>query len=128
GPVVALTTTGLAGQVMVGATPTWMVTWAKESAQGGFAIVHRKTSGPAPPVCVKVELPACRSLNVPVPPLWIVQVPVPEDGELPPRLAVVPPGTMVCGPPAVAVCGGTLVTVVAAEAALLQPLAVTPTV
>src|SRR5436853_17455 len=41
---------------------------------------------------------------------------------------VVPFGAMVCDPPAVAVCAGTLVTVVAAEAALLQPLVVTTTV
>src|SRR2546423_4544115 len=50
-PVVALMTTGLVGQVIVGATPMLIDTWAKESAQGGLEIVHRNTTGPAPPVC-----------------------------------------------------------------------------
>ena len=54
---------------------------------------------------------------------------MPEVGVLPPSGPVVPFGTMFCDPPTVAVVGGgVVVTIVAAEAALLQPLAVTMTV
>lgn len=83
-----------------------IVTSAVEFGHGGLEIVQRTTIGPAPPVWVKVALgELAPGLNVPVPPLTVDQVPVPEVGALPPSPAVVPPEQIVCGPPTVAVVG-----------------------
>src|SRR5581483_1584432 len=80
----------------VGAVLMVIVTSANESAQGEFAIVHRKTIGPVPLVCVNVALPVVAfGLNMPAPPLCTVQVPLPLLGVLPPRPAVVPSAQMV---------------------------------
>src|SRR5947207_8912305 len=83
-----------------------MVTSANELGQGAAAIVHRRTIGPAPLVCVNVALPVLAfGLNVPAPPLCTVHVPVPELGVLPPKPAVVLKAQIVCGPPTVAAVG-----------------------
>ena len=59
-------------------------------------------------------------LNVPVPPLCTVHVPVPSVGVLPPSDVVVPKAQIVCAAPTVAVVGGLLtVTIVAGELVLL---------
>ena len=44
----AFTIIGLAGQVMVGATPTWIITSALEDGHGGLEIVHRSVMTPLP--------------------------------------------------------------------------------
>ena len=83
------------------------VTVADESAQGGFEIVQRTTTGPAPPVCVKVAFGVeAFGLKVPVPPETTDQLPVPEEGALPPRPVVVVKGQIAWAPPTVAVDGG----------------------
>jgi hypothetical protein len=75
-------------------------------------IVHLKTIGPVPLVCVNVAPGvAALGLNVPVPPLCTVHVPVPMVGGLPPSAAVVPKAQIVCAPPTVAVVGGFLTVV-----------------
>ncbi len=74
-------------------------------AQGLLLMVQRTTTGPAPPVCVKVEEPLAELLKVPVPPLTTLQAPVPELGVFPPREEEVPEVQMVCVPPTVEVVG-----------------------
>jgi len=96
-----------------------MVTSAVEAVHGEFEIVQRSTIGPVPLVCVKVELPLDALLKVPAPPLTTDQAPVPTEGVLPPRLAVVPDAQIVCGPPTVAVVGAAL-TVTIVLAAFVQ--------
>lgn len=83
-------------------------TLAAEAVQGALLMVHRRTTGPAPPACVNVEAGDPGLENVPVPPLTTLQEPLPMDGVLPPSAAVVPPVQIVCGPPVVAVVGGWL--------------------
>jgi hypothetical protein len=91
-PGLALTTIGLAGHVIVGATPIWTVTSANESGQGGFEIVHLSFTCPLPVRWVHVAF----ELKVPVnPAVAMIHVPVPELGVLPPIGAVVPPGEIV---------------------------------
>src|SRR5436189_247106 len=98
-----------------------IVTVAEDAVHGEFEIVQRSTTGPAPPVCVKVELPLAALLNVPVPPLSIDHAPVPTVGVLPPSPAVVPSAQIVCGPPTVAVVGAaTTVTVTLWHAVAVQ--------
>lgn len=82
-----------------------MVTSAVLAVHGLLLIVHRNTTGPVPPVCVKVEEPLVELLKVPVPPLTTLHWPVPEPGVLPPNAAVVLPLQIVCVPPTVAVVG-----------------------
>ncbi len=82
-----------------------IVTSAVLAAQGLLLMVQRTTTGPAPPVCVKVEVPLAELLKVPVPPLTTLQAPVPELGVLPPNAAETPEVQMVCVPPTVAVVG-----------------------
>mgnify|MGYP001254194591 CR=1 FL=1 len=81
------------------------VTSAVLVAQGLLLMVQRTTTGPAPPVCVKVEVPLAELLKVPVPPLTTLQAPVPEPGVLPPNDEEMPEVQMVCVPPTVAVVG-----------------------
>ena len=90
----------------VGAALMVMVTFAVEAVQGALLIVHRTITGPAPPVCVKVDPGKAALEKVPVPPLTMLQAPVPTDGVLPPSPRVVPFVQMVCAPPTVAVVGG----------------------
>lgn len=82
-----------------------MLTSAVLATQGLLLIVHRRTTGPVPPVCVKVEEPLLALLNVPVPPLTTLHWPVPVPGVLPPNEAEVPEAQIVCVPPTVAVVG-----------------------
>lgn len=89
-----------------------IVTLAVEAVHGALLIVHRKTTGPAPPVCVNVELGRPALANVPVPPLTMLHVPVPVVGVLPPSPVVVPPLQIVCGPPTVAAVGAGLTVIV----------------
>lgn len=84
-----------------------------EAIQGALLMVHRRTTGPAPPVCEKVEAGDPALENVPVPPLTTLQEPEPTEGVLPPSAAVVPPVQIVCGPPVAAVVGGWLMVMVA---------------
>jgi len=79
-----------------------MLTSACVEAHGAFVIVQRSTTGPAPVRCVKVDEGLLEALNVPVPPLTTLQVPVPGLAALPPKLAVVPSAQMFCVPPTVA--------------------------
>ena len=65
-------------------------TVAVEAVQGALLMLHRTTTGPAPPVWVKVELGDPALEKVPVPPLTTLHAPVPTEGVLPPKLAVVP--------------------------------------
>ena len=67
-----------------------MVTFANEAVQGALLIVQRTTTGPAPPVWVKVEVGEAALEKVPVPPPCTLQAPVPVVGVLPPKLVVVP--------------------------------------
>jgi hypothetical protein len=98
---------------VVGGAVIVIVTVVLESGHGGFDIVHFNTTGPVPPVCVKVAFGVVAfGLNVPVPPLITHQLPVPTLGVLPPSPDVVPPEQIVCGPPAVAVVGGWLIVMV----------------
>ena len=85
-----------------------MVTSAVESGvQGALEIVHRTVTGPVPPVWVKVAFGVVAfGLNVPVPPLTTLQLPVPFVGVFPPKPVVVPFAQIVCAPPTVAVVGG----------------------
>jgi hypothetical protein len=93
------------------------VTFAADGAQGGFEIVQARTTGPVPPVCVKVEEGLEALENVPVPPLATDQTPVALPvGVLPPRPAVVPRAQIVCGPPAVATGCAAIVTETGADA------------
>ena len=99
---------------VVGAVLIVMVTLAVEAVQGALLIVHRTITGPAPPVCVKVAFAVVVfGLKVPVPPLTMLQAPVPTDGVFPPSPRVVPFVQMVCAPPTVAVVGGWLIVIVA---------------
>src|SRR6266446_2185112 len=83
-----------------------IVTSAVEAVHGELEIVQRTTIGPVPLVCVKVAFGVVApGLNVPPPPLITDQPPVPDDGVLPPKPAVVPEAQIVCGPPTVAVVG-----------------------
>jgi hypothetical protein len=47
-PLAALATTGLAGHVITGAIPIWIVTSAVEAGHGAFEIVHLNTTWPLP--------------------------------------------------------------------------------
>jgi len=78
-------------------------TSAVVDAQGLLLMVQRNTTGPAPPVWVKVEEPLAALLKVPVPPLTTLQAPVPGVAVLPPSAVVVPEAHIVCGPPTEAV-------------------------
>ena len=89
-----------------------METLAVEAVQGALLMVHLSTTGPVPPVWVKVEAGEPALEKVPLPPLTMPQEPVPMEGVLPPSAAVVPPVQMVCGPPVVAVVGGWLIVMV----------------
>jgi len=90
----------------VGAGVIVMVTSAVASGHGGFETVQRRTIGPMPLVWVKTASGALAfGLNDPVPPETTDHVPVPIEGELPPRLAEEPAAQIVCGPPAVATRG-----------------------
>ena len=92
---------------MVGGWVMVIVTLATDAGQGALAIVQRTTTGPLPPVCVKVALAVVAlGLNVPVPPLTTDQLPEPTVGVFPPSPAVVPDAQIVCAPPAVAMVGG----------------------
>ena len=75
---------------VVGAWLIVIVTSAVEAAHGLLLIVQRTTTGPAPPVWVKVEVGEAALEKVPVPPLNTLQAPVPVVGVLPPKLVVVP--------------------------------------
>src|SRR5258706_4094781 len=84
----------------VGAALTVMTASAVEFAHGPCVIVQRRVMGPAPPVCVKVELGLEAFEKVPVPPLTTDQAPVAVPvGVLPPRPVVVPLVQIVCAPP-----------------------------
>ena len=72
-----------------------IVTSAVDAVHGALLIVQRRITGPAPPVCVKVEPGKAALEKVPVPPLTMLQVPVPFVGVLPPRPFVVPFAQMV---------------------------------
>jgi hypothetical protein len=75
----------------VGWASSVIVTSAEESAQGGFEIVQRRTTGPAPEVLVKMAFGSfALGLNVPEPPETTDHVPVPTVGVLPPRPDVDP--------------------------------------
>src|SRR5436309_10031711 len=90
-----------------------IVTSANESGHGAFEIVQRSTIGPLPLVCVKVALPVVAfGLNVPVPPLCTVHMPVPLVGVLPPRPEVVPSAQMPWFEPTVAVVGDCVIVIV----------------
>ena len=89
-----------------------IVTFAVEAVQGAWVIVHRRVTGPAPPVWVNVALGEEALENVPVPPLTTLHDPVPIEGVLPPRPFVVPFAQMVWLPPVVAVEGGWLIVIV----------------
>jgi hypothetical protein len=92
--------------------------------QGAVPVmVQRSTIGPAPPVWVKVLFGSFASLKVPVPPLTMLQVPVPRLGVLPPRLVVPVFAQISWGPPTVAAVGG----VVTCKGAVLLTLAQGPT-
>ena len=91
---------------VVGGGVRVIVTSAVDEVQGGFEIVQRTVTGPAPLVCVKVAFGELALLNVPVPPLTTDHMPVPLTGVLPPKPVVVPNSQIVCGPPTVAVVGG----------------------
>lgn len=67
-----------------------MFTLAVEATHGALLIVHRTSTGPVPPVWVKVALGDVAFENVPVPPLTTLQSPLPTVGVLPPRPFVVP--------------------------------------
>jgi hypothetical protein len=83
-----------------------IVTSAVESVQAPFEIVQRRTTGPIPPVCVKVAFGILAlGLKVPVPPLTTVHIPVPLEGVFPPKPAVVPKSQIVCELPTVAAVG-----------------------
>jgi len=83
-----------------------MITSANETGHGGLEIVHLSVIVPGPLVGVNVAFGVLAfGLNVPVPPLCTVHVPVPLAGALPPSPAVVLPSQIVCGPPTVAVVG-----------------------
>ena len=101
--------TTLAGAVTTGAAGVALImteTVAELSVQGAFEIVHRNVIGPAPPVCVKVDVPLLTFEKVPVPPETTDHAPVPVVGVFPPKLAVVPLAQIVCPVPTVAVVGG----------------------
>lgn len=84
-----------------------IVTVADDGAQGELEIVHRTITGPLPPVCWNIAFGVeLFGRNIPVPPLSMLQLPVPISGVLPPNPTVVLPAQMVCGPPAVAMVGG----------------------
>ena len=87
---------------------------ADVGSQGGLVMVQRSTTGPAPPVCVKVALGLLTEEKVPVPPLITDHAPEPATGVLAPNAAEVAPSQMVCGPPTLA--SGYTFTVVLAEA------------
>ena len=83
-----------------------IVNSANESAHGGLETVHLNIIGPVPLVCVKVAFGLLAfGLNVPVPPLCTVQLPVPLAVVLPPNETVVPSAQMVWFDPTVAVVG-----------------------
>ena len=82
------------------------------AVQGALLIVQRSITGPAPPVCVKVEPGKAAFEKVPAPPLTMLQAPVPAVGVLPPRPVVVPFAQIVCGPPTAAVVGAALIVIV----------------
>jgi cobalt-zinc-cadmium resistance protein CzcA len=92
------------------------------AAQGLLLIVQRNTTGPVPPVCVKVEEPLAALLKVPVPPLTTLHAPVPVVGVLPPSAVVVPRLQMVCVPPTVAVVGGALTVITTSLVEAVQGL------
>jgi hypothetical protein len=94
---------------VVGGCVIVTVTLATDGVQVPFEIVQARATGPAPPVCVKVEVGLAALLNVPVPPETTDHAPVPVVGELPPRPVVVPRAQIVCGPPAVAAVGGCVI-------------------
>ena len=105
----------LAGAVIVTVWfgPIVSVTLAVDGAHGGLEIVHARTRGPAPPVCVNVAFGVVAfGLNVPVPPLTTDHVPAPAAGVFPPRGWDDPRLQIVCGPPAVAVVGGGVIVTV----------------
>ena len=54
---------------------------------------------------VKIELPLAISLNAPVPPLIILQVPVPISGVLPPNALLTSKPQKSCEAPVVAIVG-----------------------
>ena len=83
-----------------------IVTSAVEGVHGALLMVQRTTTGPVPPVCVKVAFGVFALEKVPVPPLITDHAPVPVVGVFPPRPAVVPIAQIVCAPPTVAVVGG----------------------
>ena len=89
-----------------------IVTSAVLAVHGALLIVQRRITGPAPPVCVKVEPGNAAFEKVPVPPLTMLQAPVPAVGVLPPRPVVVPLTQMDCAPPTVAVVGAVLIVIV----------------
>src|SRR5207237_334952 len=91
---------------IVGDCERVIVTSANEAGHGELEIVQRSTIGPLPPVCVKVALPVVAfGLNVPVPPLCTVHIPVPEVCALPPRPEVVLSAQVPWFEPTVAVVG-----------------------
>ena len=72
------------------------VTSANELGHGELEIVHLNTIGPLPLVWVKVAPGVVAfGLNVPVPPLCTVHMPVPLVGVLPPNPVVVLKAQMV---------------------------------
>ena len=78
-----------------------------------LVMVQRSSTGPLPPVCVKVALGVdAFGAKLPVPPLATTHRPVPARGVLPPSPDVVPLAQMVCGPPATAtvVCSSEMIT------------------
>jgi hypothetical protein len=121
-PVVALTTTGLAGQVITGATPICIATSAVDAGHGALLIDHLNTTRPLPVTWVQVAFGVVAfGLKVPVtPPVTIDHEPVPVVGVFPPSPAVVPPGAIVCPPPAVAVVGGWVIVRTTSAVALVQ--------
>jgi len=99
---------GLPALEVVGGCVMVMLTLAPDAVQGLLLIVQRTTTGPTPPVCVKVEEPLAGLLKVPVPPLTMLHAPVPTLGVLPPNAALVPLAHIICALPTVEVVGGWL--------------------
>lgn len=107
---------------VVGGCTIVMETVALDAVQGLLLIVQRSTTGPVPLVCVKVEEPLAALLNVPEPPLTMLQAPVPTPGVLPPSAAVVLLAQIVCVLPTVAVVGGGVIVMLTSAVLAVQGL------
>ena len=79
-PEVVPFTQMVCGSPVVAAVGGWLiviVTSAEVAVQGALLIVHRTTTGPVPPVCVKVVFGPDGLEKVPEPLLTTLQAPVP---------------------------------------------------